>query len=350
MKSVYADIERFIRTEEGDFTSLATALFAHQFEANSPYQAYCRALGKTPDGITRWQDIPAVPIRAFKSAALSTFPPARAAAVFHSSTTTGTEPSRHYIRDLSFYESSLQSGFLKWVLKGDQSGTKPFLILTPAPGEAPRSSLTWMMDVAQRTWGAAGSAYFILRGRIEESRLVSALAKAEAEGKSVILMGTTLAFLAFFDELARLKRSFQLPSGSRLMDTGGMKTEKREITREAFVASAQRLLGIPASDCVNEYGMCELSSQFYSVGNDAVLRGPAWVRVSVVHPDTAEAVAPGEKGLLRYFDLANVDSVAAIQADDLGRLHEDGFKLLGRAPGADLKGCSLAAEKLLGLK
>ena len=349
MISLRSDIERFIRTKEGDFNALALALFAFQFKNNRPYQAFCSAVGKTPDQVSQWEEIPAVPIRAFKSSVLTTFPSAQAAAIFQSSTTTGETPSRHYIKDLSFYESSLRSGFAQWMQQEDCEQKSPYLILTPAPAEAPYASLTWMMDVVKRRWGSLESSYFIQRGRVDEPRLVSKLKHLAGMSSPIVLAGTTLAFLTFFDYLERSKLTFQLPTGTRLMDTGGMKTQKYEITRASFVERATRLLGILSKDCVNEYGMCELSSQFYALGTNPIFQGPPWVRVQAIDTNTAETLRPGQQGLLRFFDLANVDSVFAIQTDDLGRLHAQGFELLGRAPGADLKGCSLSVEALLNL-
>src|SRR6185312_8503202 len=118
-------IERFLRVEksddrsnapEDDFGALALELFAYQFDRNKPYQAFCQAQGVTAASIRRWEEIPAAPIAAFKSADLATFPLGRAAAVFHSSATTTGTPSRHYLKTLNYYEASLKAGFRRWVL------------------------------------------------------------------------------------------------------------------------------------------------------------------------------------------------------------------------------------------
>lgn len=241
----------------------------------------------------------------------------------------------------------------------------PFFILTPPPNEAPRSSLTWMMDVVKRKYGAEGSQYVVRNGRLDELLLATLLKKSQAAGMPVVLLGTTLAFLAFFEFCMRTGNQFALAKGSRLMDTGGMKGQKREVSRPDFVRQVGAILGIPEAQCINEYGMCEMSSQFYGKGNSTVLQGPAWVRTLIVDPSTGEEAPAGKTGLLRHFDLANVDSVMAIQTEDLGRIPSpatkssspvgrgmseaqgEGFELLGRAPEAALKGCSLTAEAFL---
>jgi hypothetical protein len=150
------------------------------------------------------------------------------------------------------------------------------------------------------------------------------------------MLGTTLAFLTLFDQCVKQNKAFQLPPGSRLMDTGGMKTQSREVTREEFLRLAGTYLGVPEADCINEYGMCELGSQFYARGASMVFQGPPWVRTLV-----------NDTGRLRHFDLANVDSVLAVQTDDAGEVRPGGFLFKGRAASAELKGCSIEMEAML---
>ncbi len=325
-------IERFMRTNEGDFHALALELFRYQFDKNALYQAYCRAQQRTPENVTTWQDIPAVPISAFKSAELATFPVGQAAAIFHSSGTTLSSRSKHFLKTLSYYETSLIAGFEKWALRDKAA----YFVLAPSAGEAPRSSLSWMLDVVKRKWGGPGSDFFIQRGVVEDLRLCRALESARAAGKPVMLLGTTLAFLAFFDQCAKANVSFRCPAGSRLMDTGGMKTQKRQVARDEFLRLVWAHLGIPEAECINEYGMSEMSSQFYARGSSPIFQGPPWTRTNVVD------------GALQHVDLANIDSVMAIRTEDAGSLVEDGFVLQGRLPAADLKGCSLDLEAYLG--
>src|SRR5262249_38749393 len=114
-----------------------------------------------------------------------------------------------------------------------------------------------------------------------------------------------------------------------------------------FVRSAIEILGIPENDCINEYGMCELGSQFYGRGSSSHLEGPAWTRTLVMDPETGGPAPQGSPGLVRHIDLANVDSVLAIQTDDVGTAAAGGFLLQGRDAGAEVKGCSYAAEAFL---
>jgi hypothetical protein len=74
---------------------------------------------------------------------------------------------------------------------------------------------------------------------------------------------------------------------------------------------------------------------------------PPWLRVVPVDPVTLEPVAAGEVGIARIVDLGNVDSAIAIQTQDRVRRSGAGIELLGRAPGATPRGCSLAIEEFL---
>ena len=151
--------------------------------------------------------------------------------------------------------------------------------------------------------------------------------------------------------MARLNVQFNLPFGSRIMETGGFKGRVRELSRGDFYPILSEAFGIPAFNIVNEYGMTELSSQFY----DRSLRdqassdwkaGPEWCRAICVDPETGDEVPVGEPGLIRIVDLANVGSVIALQTEDVGIAAADGsFRVLGRVGQAQLRGCSLAMDQ-----
>jgi hypothetical protein len=64
----------------------------------------------------------------------------------------------------------------------------------------------------------------------------------------------------------------------------------------------------------------------------------------VIDPVSLTEVPDGETGLIAVVDLANVWSCAFLRTEDLGRRHGSHVELLGRAPGATLKGCSLQLE------
>jgi hypothetical protein len=167
-----------------------------------------------------------------------------------------------------------------------------------------------------------------------------------------LLLGTAFSFVHLLDSLTQQNLRFQLPPGSRVMETGGYKGRSRALPKAELHALITERLGVPPSHLVCEYGMSELSSQAYDLvlgpASDpgAVVRCfhfPPWARAQIISPETGHEVTDGETGLIRVFDLANVFSVMAIQTDDLGIRHDDGFELIGRAELAEPRGCSLMA-------
>jgi hypothetical protein len=339
---------------EADFNALALELFRLQFAANVPYARLCRARGVTPEQVQDWRQIPAVPAAAFKECELTCLPLDERRRVFHSSGTTAHTPSRHFHSEasLAVYEASLWPWFKRHVSAGLSGTNWHWIALTPPPAAAPHSSLVHMLEtVAQRseannvTFGgtvdAAGAWH------IEPTVVRAALGRAVAAGEPVCLLGTAFNFIHLLDELAQSGERLQLLKGSVVMETGGYKGRSRELPKAELHALIQYTLGVTAAQIVCEYGMSELSSQAYdlspAVPGARRFRFPPWCRWQLVSPENGQPVAVGEVGLVRVCDLANVFSVAALQTEDLAVNHNDGFELIGRAPAAEPRGCSLQA-------
>jgi acyl-protein synthetase LuxE len=341
--------------DDAEFDALARAVFAHQYACNAPYRAFCDRRGATPETVRDWAGVPAVPTDAFKAAALVCGDPSAAAAVFRTSGTTRGRERRgaHYFADLALYDASLRAGFSAHLLP---DGAHPrILSLVPSPADLPDSSLSHMIGEVMRDVAAPGSGWFVSPdGGIAGERLREAVRAAEADGAPVCIPGTAFAFVHWLDELAASGERFRLPSGSRVMDTGGFKGRSREVTREELYAAIEDRLGIAPAWCVNEYGMTEMSSQFYdgvagsaTSASERLHVGPAWVRTQAADPEALRPLPHGEIGVLRHWDLANLDSVMAIQTADLGFTTPAGFRVLGRAQGAEARGCSIAMDELL---
>jgi hypothetical protein len=341
--------------DDAEFDALARAVFAHQYACNAPYRAYCGRRGATPESVARWTDIPAVPTDAFKAAALVCGNPASAAAVFRTSGTTQGRERRgtHYVADLALYDAALRAGFAAHLLP---DGARPVIVsLVPSPDDLSDSSLSHMIGEVMRDFGAPGSGWFVSAdGGIAHERLRDALRTAEEEGTPVCIPGTAFAFVHWLDALAAAGERYRLPEGSRVMDTGGFKGRSREVTRDELYATIEDRLGIAPAWCVNEYGMTEMSSQFYDGVAGSALPpgqrlhvGPAWVRTQAADPETLDPLPHGEIGVLRHYDLANLNSVMAVQTADLGFTTPAGFRVLGRAQGAEARGCSIAMDELL---
>lgn len=337
------------------FNRLALSAFGIQLQANAPYAAYCARRGRT--SVDHWTEIPAVPTAAFKEVPLIVGT-AEAEAVFRTSgTTRGYERrGQHFIRDLALYHEALAPMFAAHLLP--DNAKLPLYSLVPSHQELPDSSLAHMISFAVERLGTEGSTYVVTKeGGLQYDLLLELLHAHIDAGEAVGLLGTSLSFVHLLEMMQERGHRVRLPAGSRLMDTGGFKGQQRELAPAELRAQYTEQLGIDALFAVNEYGMTELGSQFYDgTLRDHILGRPIhsglkrvapWVRTRAVHPDTLQPLPLGEVGLLQHFDLANIFSVCAVQTEDLGRVHDHGFELLGRAPGATPRGCSIAMDILL---
>jgi hypothetical protein len=331
------------------FNQQALALFAHQFQHNPAFQRFCRQKGQTPRSVNRWQDIPAVPISAFKALTLSCQPLADTDRVFMTSgTTQGDVKGKHHHPTLAVYDASMRANFSQRFMRGTDRIAMG--ILFPTEKVLPNSSLAHYLALAVQAFGTADSQYFLTPQGLDTARLCAALAQAEQTGTPYALLGASYSLVHLMDALQQQGRTFSLPPGSRVLDTGGFKGQSRDIPMAQFYAQLSQLLGVPASHCINMYGMTELSTQFYDAGNavlPSVKSGPHWIRSRLVNPMTGEEVAHGAPGVLAHCDLANFNSVTTILTEDVGVAVDGGFLLLGRAEGAQAKGCSLAVEEFL---
>ncbi len=352
----------------GRFDALALELFALQFKHNAAYRTICEARKLSPETVGHWAQIPAVPTAAFKELKLTSLAPGERTAVFHSSGTTAQKPSRHFhnAKSLAVYEISLWQWFGENIFSNSEFKIQnsDLLVLTPPPEQSPHSSLVHMFETVRRKTGAPKSVFVGKTGAegvwsLDFEAALTALRSPLVAGRSSLLLGTAFSFVHLLDYLAENNLQFQLPAGSRVMETGGYKNRSRSMPKTELHALITERLGVPRENIICEYGMSELSSQAYAATSDKWLATsndanschpspvtchfhfPPWARVQIVSPETGREVGDGETGLIRVFDLANVFSVAAIQTEDLAIRRGDGFELIGRAELAEPRGCSL---------
>jgi hypothetical protein len=342
------------RRDERRFDELALLLFEKQYAQNPTYRSLCDQKKMTPLTVGTWREIPAVTTSAFKFSRLACFPATEEKVVFHTSGTTEHISGRHYFRTLDFYRAAALRSFKAYCLP-DRDKIR-MLMLGPTAEKYPFSSLGCMFSEVRQAYGTIKSGDYSSQNGLEGDRLVEDLHKAADEGEPVFILGTSLAVLQLANVLRKRRLRFKLPLGSRLLDTGGYKGRNVEISRAELLRLLVDFLGLPSSAIINEYGMTELSSQFYESklpgipltdARPSIKFASPWTRAVAVDPATLEILPDGEIGMLRIFDLANVDSVIALQTEDLGRAWPDRIELLRRATGAELRGCSLLTESIL---
>ncbi len=315
----------FTEKPEG-ITHKILEVFHHQAVNVPVYRDFLHHLDVTPDQIKSVQEIPFLPISAFKTHQVlsSQMQPAT---LFESSGTTGSQVSRHFVADTGIYRESLVKGF---TLAYGNPDTYCILALLPSYLERQTSSLVHMTRELMDISGHPMNGFFLdnlaeMAGRMEvlrESKTPTLII-----GVSFALLDLADRFPMYFPELI-------------VMETGGMKGRREEITREALHEQLKRAFGV--AQVHSEYGMTELLSQAYAPF-DGLFSAPPWMQVFVRDPeDPFTYLESGKTGCLNIIDLANVHSCSFIATDDLGKIHADGrFEVLGRFDHSDVRGCNL---------
>jgi len=354
------DVIRAGHCDDAEFDRLALALAKTQLSRIEPWRSYAAHSGISPDALTDWRSVPPVPSSAFKSHDLSAAAPAdrdggsdSTGVVFETSGTSISKPGRVRLGSTELYERSLLRSFERYLLP--DGARLPAVVFGPRRSEAPRSSLWFMVDIVAGRL-ARDPTWVVQDGAPRWDIANAALGKAVSAGEPVMLLGTTLFFMAYFERLAASGKRFELPAGSRAMDTGGSKGQRSALARDEVERAFERALGIPGTHLVNEYGMAEMGSQFYDDTLAAFHEGrtplpgkriPPWVRTRVLDPETMLDLPDGERGILVHADLANEDTPFLIQTEDIGTRVGDRLLLEGRLLGAEARGCSLAFEQFL---
>lgn len=310
---------------EADFDALALEIFRFQYAHNDIYRSFTDAVGCRPDTVDCIEKIPFLPVRFFKSHRVVTtqFEPQ---AVFESSGTTGMINSRHYVKELALYEESFLKGFelfygpvSDWCILG----------LLPSYLERKGSSLVYMVERLIASSQHPDSGFYLHN----DDQLIALLSELERRKQKTLLIGVTFALLDLAEKM-------NMPlANTVIMETGGMKGRRREMIREEV--HEQLMKAFSSAAIHSEYGMTELLSQAYSQG-DGVFSCPPWMKILLRDDEDPFLLTRHGSGTINVIDLANIWSCSFIATDDAGRIKSnDGFEVLGRVDGSDLRGCSL---------
>lgn len=312
-----------------DFESVALESFRFQAEKNAVYHNYLKLLNINPLKIDSISKIPFLPISFFKTKKVVTGKIDSSAIVFSSSRTTGTEPSLHYVSDISLYEKAFTQAFNHFYTSTDQWC---ILALLPSYLEREGSSLVYMCQHLVDKTGKKNSGFYLN----DFKKLADTITVNEQRGVKTLLIGVSFALLDF-------AHAYPMPlKNTVIMETGGMKGRRKEMIRQELHAILKEafLLNVIHS----EYGMTELLSQAYSSGN-GIFHCPPWMKVFVRDSnDPLSESVPGQGGI-NIIDLANINSCCFISTQDIGRVYDDGtFEILGRFENAEVRGCNLLIE------
>ncbi|POS01213.1 acyl-protein synthetase LuxE [Flavobacterium croceum DSM 17960] len=327
----YNDI--FSISSDKQFHKIALKVFRYQYENNSIYRQFCNYLHIQKEQVKSLEQIPFLPIAFFKShEVVSCSNTVRE--IFTSSGTTGMQTSKHLVTDINWYKESYYRAFAQFY--GDIENYA-VLALLPSYLDRKGSSLIYMVNDLIEKSNHHDSGFY-LRNHDE---LLQKLEKLNHNGQNVILIGVTYALLDLIEYAESTSFPLSKLGGNLIiMETGGMKGQRKELIREELHTILCTGFGVQTIH--SEYGMTELLSQAYSFGN-GIFETPNWMKIMV--RDTEDAlsyVTQGKTGGINVIDLANINSCSFIATQDLGKtLSSNSFEVLGRFDNSDIRGCNL---------
>ncbi|MFH1319054.1 MAG: acyl transferase [Bacteroidota bacterium] len=342
------------RNNSQAFENLAIELFHYQAANNNIYKEYLKFLKINAKKVNTLFQIPFLPIGFFKTHKIITGKGAEEQ-IFLSSGTTGGSTSKHHILDISLYEKSFRKGFEHFY-----GNIEDYCILALLPTHSESSSLVYMVKKWIEKSSHKDSGFYLKseghnRGLNDIQELTNKLNKLENGKQKVLLFGTSFALLDFIETV----HETSLPDlkNTIIMETGGMKGQRKEIVREALHKKLSDAFGVKAIH--SEYGMTELLSQAYSK-TGGVFKPPPWMKIFIRELNDPLTITRFNKtGGINIIDLANIHSCAFIATDDLGKIYKDGspegatpgvysdivggtsFEILGRIDNSDVRGCNV---------
>jgi len=321
-----SDQDLFTISSQKQFEKMALKVFRFQYENNLVYQEFCNFLKVDKQAVKMVSQIPFLPIQFFKSHnVVSTTNPIQK--TFTSSGTTGMITSKHLVTDISLYEQSYRLAFSEFY-----GNIEDYVVLALLPSYLERtgSSLIYMVKDLIELSNNEHSGFYL--HNYEE--LIAKLIEIDNAGQNVILIGVTYALLDLIE-----KQNFQLKN-TIIMETGGMKGKRKEIIREELHDILCKGFGVKSIH--SEYGMTELLSQAYSLGN-GIFECPSWMQILVRNTEDALTYENyGKTGGVNVIDLANINSCSFIATQDLGKKYpNNSFEILGRFDNSDIRGCNL---------
>jgi len=309
-----------------EFEKITLKVFRQQYDNNIVYHDFCDLLKKDKQNVKTIKDIPFLPIQFFKTNTIVSNQDA-VQATFTSSGTTGTVTSSHHVTDLNYYEQSFRQAFSRFYGNIEDY---TILALLPSYLEREGSSLIYMVRDLIEGSSNPDSGFYLHN----YDELITKLTQLDKSGENVLLIGVTYALLDLIE-----KQPFQL-NNTIIMETGGMKGKRKEMIREELHNTL--CSGFEVNEIHSEYGMTELLSQAYSLGN-GIFECPPWMDILVRDAEDALSYVDYDKtGGINVIDLANINSCPFIATQDLGKKYSNQtFEVLGRFDNSDVRGCNL---------
>jgi phenylacetate-coenzyme A ligase PaaK-like adenylate-forming protein len=316
----------FSISNQTDFIEVALEVFIFQYNNNIVYREYCDLLNIKPTDVSSLEDIPFLPISLFKSHKICTGDN-NFEKEFTSSGTTGIVTSSHYVKDVTVYETSFIKGFEQFYGSIDN-----YIILGLLPSYLERegSSLIYMVEKLIALTKNEKSGFFL-----DDYEGLLKVISENKSNKKIMLIGVSYALL---DLAEQFKPDL---SACIIMETGGMKGKRKEIPKNELHQILK--VGFNVKNIHSEYGMTELLSQAYAVDNGK-FKLPPWMKILSREYNDPFSYTNIKTGGLNIIDLANVYSCSFIATQDLGKVHNGYFEILGRFDNSDIRGCNLLIQ------
>ena len=317
---------------QSDFLTSCLETFHYQYNNIEVYRKFVDYLKINPNEIDAIEKIPFLPIEMFKNHLIldQNF---KTENYFQSSGTTQIQTrSKHFIADFNWYEQSIERSFEQFIGKPEDF---IFLGLLPNYSENPHSSLIYMVDYLMKKSGKPENGYFLYN----HQELFDLIQELQNEDKKIILFGVSFALLDYLDFCKTQQLLHSKTQQLTIIETGGMKGRKEEMTKDELLNIFRE--GFSTDKIYSEYSMTELLSQAYSLGEN-LYDTPDWMRILLRNTeDPFSYVEDGKTGAINIIDLANIHSCSFIATQDLGKIVEGKFQVLGRIDHSDIRGCSL---------
>ncbi len=326
--------DSYIFDETIHFEEKALQVFQYQYEHNEVYHRFCETLNVTPGTVSELNHIPLYPVRGFKEVSILTDKDdADSDVTFKSSGTSDMRRSIHRIKDPEIYRKSILKGIRNFYNLDEMV----IWACTPGYNENRDSSLIWMLNTLIEQDETGLSRYL----PVDEQIQLDDVKKVQEKGKKILLFGAAFGLMDYLEN----HESVRLPRGSIVMETGGMKTHRREMSREYMHKKLAKGFGVDRLQVHSEYGMTEMLSQAYAQGG-AWFTSVPWLRIITKDPaHPRQSLDHYEEGLLGVIDLANVHSCSFLLTGDKGQTRKDGkFQIFGRWNPDNLRGCNFLVD------
>lgn len=316
----------FTISSENEFNEAALNIFNFQYTHNTIYKQWCNLLKVTDNKVKSIKEIPFLPIEFFKSNKIISSPLTNKSIEFTSSSTTSQIPSKHFVNNINLYEKSFLNCFNLFYGNPNQ-----YCIFALLPNYLQRkgSSLVYMCNELIKRSAHPFSGFFL--NNIDD--LILKINKLKNSSQKVILIGVSYALMDLCERVI-------LTDNFTVIETGGMKGTRKELLKTELHAVLKN--GFKINSIHSEYGMTELLSQAYSLGNEK-FNTPPWLKFLIREVDNPLQLIKGNKtGGINVIDLANIYSCSFIATKDLGFIDETNkLQLMGRYDNSDVRGCNL---------